>query len=229
MTLGLMCSFIFIARGKRLMDEMFRPYFMKKYVPTLKCSADPAVIEKYKNILPENLLGMWRLQGWSGYHNGLLWLINPDEYHGLLMDFLAGTELEGKGEFYCIAKSAFGAFQVYNRTSGSIFKLSPIWGAFHLGRDAVGVVGSAADKELEVFTYFAVLDPRDGDIESDDGGSLFDAAFERLGHLKPNEVYGFEPLLSLGGRVSVECLSKLNDKVHLSIVRQFAEMELKYF
>ena len=69
------------------MDKDFQEFFVENFKPTLEREADISVIRKYEGLLPENLLGIWRFQGWSGYFNGLFWIVNPDEYHGVLMDF----------------------------------------------------------------------------------------------------------------------------------------------
>ena len=57
---------------------------------------------------------------------------------------------------------------------------------------------------------------------------LFKPSFKKLGHLKPNEVYGFAPALAAGGSPIVENIEKEDLFIHLSILREMAPPTLPY-
>ncbi|TMU28891.1 DUF2169 domain-containing protein [Halomonas sp. ATBC28] len=57
---------------------------------------------------------------------------------------------------------------------------------------------------------------------------LFTQALKKLGPLRPDEVYGFEPALVAGGEWSVNNLAKLNLDIHLTILRQMAPPEIPF-
>ncbi|MGW5440953.1 GAD-like domain-containing protein [Nocardia asteroides] len=47
------------------------------------CSTVPAedrVVDRYSGIVPELVQDVWRVAGFSGYADGLLWLCNPEEW-----------------------------------------------------------------------------------------------------------------------------------------------------
>lgn len=89
-------------------DDDFK-YFISKFGDSTKCTAVPtASFEKWRNKLPDQLLKYWEQEGWCEYANGLSCTVNPDDYAGLVDDWLADTELEGVDVFHVIARSAFG-------------------------------------------------------------------------------------------------------------------------
>lgn len=67
-------------------------------------------IEKFDGKLPHQLLEYWKLYGWSGFHNGLFWIVNPEEYHSAVRAWVQGTSIDDKNEYYAIARTAFGRF-----------------------------------------------------------------------------------------------------------------------
>ena len=66
------------------------------------------MIKKYQNILPPLLLSSWEKYGFGAFENGLYWLVNPQEYKGLLEAYTKGTILQDHPGLHVIARSAFG-------------------------------------------------------------------------------------------------------------------------
>ena len=85
------------------------------------------------------------------------------------------------------------------------------------------------EPDLAMSTLLSGLDREAGDIEDDDGNSLFDAAFSRFGMLRKNQVYGFEPACVLGGDLSAANIRVMQFDIHLSILRQFAAPRIPGF
>ena len=210
------------------MKDEFYDFFKEKYHSTFENKADDRVIQKYSGVLPNNLLEIWKKEGWSGYFNGLLWLVNPEKYEGIIEDYFSGTELQGKGDFYCIAKGAFGGLLVFEANSGTFMNIDPVLEMITVQKNFEKKIASQSDKEISIISRFSVLKINSYDI-TNYGNSMFDRAFKKHGHLSPDEIYGFEPLLSLGGEMEVSSISKLYDVVHLSIIRQFTNPVVKYF
>ena|GEM_PF-2614525 len=50
---------------------------------------------------------------------------------------------------------------------------------------------------------------------------------KRLGRLEPDELYGFEPTLALGGVERLENLAKVKAVEHLLILAQLGEKEIR--
>ncbi len=42
--------------------------------------ADEKVVEKYRGLIPENLINFWKNQGMGKYGYGIIEIINPEEY-----------------------------------------------------------------------------------------------------------------------------------------------------
>ncbi|WP_322404849.1 DUF1851 domain-containing protein [Massilia luteola] len=66
------------------------------------------------------------------------------------------------------------------------------------------------------------------DLKDESGRQLFQRALKKLGPLEPDEVYGFEPAIALGGKMRPENLAKLKLDVHLTILRQLASPTLPF-
>ncbi|WP_289844499.1 GAD-like domain-containing protein, partial [Acinetobacter bereziniae] len=58
-------------------DEGFGP-------PIEALQVDEDTLKKYENKLPKRLLYYWKEYGFSGWGNGLFWLVNPADYDDLL-------------------------------------------------------------------------------------------------------------------------------------------------
>lgn len=209
------------------MNPEFRKHFVERHTTTYERAADEEAIRQYEGVLPANLIGIWQLGGWSAYFDGLLWFVDPRVYAGVLEDFLEDTGLEG--DFHVVAKSAFGDLIAYETRSGSFITVNAVFGRISVNRRKLSREASNNDADLSVMSKFVMFDPgTDGDIKTDNGESIFKYAYERLGHLEPDEIYGFEPLLSLGGPEPGN-VRRVKDVVHLSIISQMVSVRLWEF
>jgi hypothetical protein len=177
-------------------------------------------LEKYSGRLPDRLLSIWRQEGWGAYGKGLFWLVNPDEYDGVLEDWLSESPLAA-ASFRVIARTAFGALFAWSERFHQSITIDCPGNFILVFEDSVFTREPHPDAAIEAF--FLSLWPDNLDLEGDDGNELFDRALARLGPLSKDELYGFEPALVLGGPCVVENLAKLRIDVHLSILRQFGE------
>ena len=84
------------------------------------------------------------------------------------------------------------------------------------------------DLDLSIRSFFAFSKPARFDIQDESGQPLFEHALARLGPLEPDEVYGFEPAIVLGGKIRLENLAKLELDAHLTILRQLASPNLPF-
>ena len=65
-------------------DEDFADFLTKFGRPFAAKAADEAVLQKYRGILPDQLLTYWRQYGFCGFADGLFWITNPDDYEDIL-------------------------------------------------------------------------------------------------------------------------------------------------
>jgi hypothetical protein len=199
-----------------LEDEEFAPALARRDVPEEK-------FERFKEKLPDTLLGYWRHYGWCGYANGLFWTVDPDEWADDLALWIANTPFADLDSFHVIARSAFGELVLWGTNTGQSLKVVPAYGGFFPSFDAEQFQRRGPDKALQLF--FASTSRETYDLTDIDGRALFELALARLGPLDHDTMYGLVPALAMGGELRVENLQKLDAHVHLDILSQVTERQ----
>jgi hypothetical protein len=199
-------------------DEDFK-YFVTNFgEATYRVATPPTSIEKWRGRLPDRLLTYWTDEGWSGYANGLFWFVNPDDYEDLVDEWLDGTRLDEVDAFHAIARTAFGELFLFGESTGRSVKISCSTQAVFV-RDLTRKTLQKLDLSLRAFIGMG----KDAcDLKDESGLPLFDRALGSLGALAPDEMYGFEPAVVLGGKMLLENLRKVKLDQHLTILRQLA-------
>ncbi len=202
-------------------DEVFAMFAKRFGAASIKQEVPEAVVESWRGKLPDQLLAFWAREGWGGYQNGLFWIVDPQEYEHLVQYWLKDTPLEGIDEFHVIARSAFGSlFLCGEKTGRSVTIISEI--------NSISAVKNALkhksplELNASISSFLVTQKPETIDIEDEDGKPLFQRAVEKLGVLREDEMYGFEPAIVAGGDVVVDNLRKVKLDQHLTILRQLA-------
>lgn len=201
-------------------DEDFE-YFVSKFgEATSRVDVPRASIEKWRGKLPDLLLTYWQEEGWCGYANGLFWIVNPDDYEDLVDEWLENTSIEQIDAFHVVGRTAFGDFHVCGeRTGVNMTICCPINAIFALPKELKPKSKEDQDWSVRAFLGLSVSGC---DLKDESGVPLFERAVAKLGPLEPDEIYGFEPAIVIGGKMQLENLAKLNLDVHLTILRQLA-------
>lgn len=207
--------------------ELIELFLEDNGAPTSTEVVPPEAFQKYRGVLPNCLLDLWKRHGWAGYGNGRWWLVNPERLEVAVADWLDGSPLQDVDRFHCFARSGFGKLHVWGEKLGNMLTIDCSIGYIVALKEEVGV--PEKEPELALATRLSFLTPDAADIEGDDGEMLFDAAVARLGPLQPTEVFGFEPALILGGPASADHLRKQRMDVHLSLLRQFGPAQVPGF
>lgn len=207
-------------------DENLELFIEELGEPNHYRAVTQAEIGRYRGVLPDKLLEYWKDIGWSSFSDGLFWLVNPADYDHLVEMWLEGTSFPEIDRYRVFARTAFGVLHVWGERSNRTFVI-------HCPMHAIIAVKSKVkkienDSELAVQSFFAMSDRERFDIEDVNAKPLFLQALKKLGPLKPDEVYGFEPALVAGGKLSVDCLAVLNLDIHLTILRQFAAPNIPF-
>jgi hypothetical protein len=179
------------------------PEFTKKYgVGVPYASVPQDVFQSYQGQLPAPLLEEWAAVGWCSYGNGFLWLVNPAEY----TDVLSGW-LEPSDQALVFGRTAFGNLLVWRNNEMQ-----------YLYTQYARI--QTLTKNINFFFEFSMCDKDflDKVLEQ----KLFYQAVKKLGELKPNECYGFEPILALGGSETIETTTKVSLHEYLSLLSQVA-------
>ena len=207
-------------------DEDFEVFIDEFGEATHRIDVPAEAIEKWRGKLPDQLLTYWEQEGWSGYANGLFWIVNPDDYEDLVDEWLEDTSLEQIDAFHVIGRTAFGDLYVCGEHSGANMTIScPINAIFALPKDLKPK--SREDRDWSVRSFIG-LSVNECDLKDESGRELFERALNKLGPLEQDEVYGFEPAIVAGGKMRLENLAKLKLDVHLTILRQLAPPTLPF-
>lgn len=170
------------------------------------------IIEKYKNIIPEELIYIWENMGFGIYENGFLQMVNPDEYEFIFeyVDKLLepaivwgitalGDLLVWEGnENWTIAPDEGNRFFLLNVRSckrGVIGDIDATLNTF-IGREFF-------IKDKDFFNSKVYLDIKD-----------------KLPKLNYGECYGYVPALALGGSKSVKNLKVVDAKAYIHLIGQ---------
>jgi len=195
-----------------MIDEDFQ-YFLHKFGPQIeRREAPPSSIERYRNRLPDRLLDYWLEFGWAGYAEGLFWVVNPQEYEGVLEEWLSGSIFEGKDNFHVIAMNAFGELYVWGELFGSCFSIASAE-SYLVPR--TNFVEPPRDLDFDIRCFFISRDRTCEDIYE-----LFAEAHSRLGGLKFGEVYGFCLAPILGGAIDASNLKITSAVEYLNFLAQ---------
>lgn len=198
-----------------LNDEGFAPAF--EYRPVTE-----ATFNKYQGKLPNKLLEYWRAFGFCGYGEGLFWIVNPGDYEDVVEAWLEDTPLAGSDNYHVIARSAFGELFLWGEKGGRTLDILPNYGMlFPTLPDGDGLF------DLEIQIFFSGRSKDVLDFEDINDKPLFKRALKKLGRLEPDELYGFEPALALGGLEKLENLVKVKAVEHLLILAQLGEKEIR--
>ena len=207
-------------------DESFAYFYNDEgFGPSIQAqSVAPETVAKFTGKLPDQLLTYWRQYGWSGYGKGLFWIVNPDEYEPALEAWIGDTPFMEKDAYYVIARSAFGELFLWGTKSGQSLDVKSLWGMMFPRDNSERVAQGKSDRLVRSF----VIAQNKKDLDQTDylEKPLFDRALKTLGPLAPDEMYGFEPALAVGGKADLKNLRKVKVVEHLVMLAQLGERKV---
>ena len=162
--------------------------------------ADSALIKRYNNFLPEELLKLWTEKGFGTFMGGYLKTINPEEYIELVKETYFRGEL---------------SIPIFVTAFGDVI----VWEENQYVRMIMYKEGKFKGMEAGFKFFFDDLmnDAFRRDFFEID---LYNSAKVKLGELTYKQCYGFVPLLGLGGKKSVDNLDIVSIKEHIEIITQ---------
>ena len=198
------------------MDEVFSIFLDTFGEPVHRREVPPSSIERFRGKLPDQLLKYWAEYGWCGYGDGIFWIVNPQEYDGVVASWLEGTKFETFDTYHLIARSAFGDLFLWGERTGASLDITG-----HLSR-YVTHTSIYTEDQMDKGLHSLLLSI---DVESNDYGDLFKPAKKKLGTLRHDEMYGFVPALGFGGPDTLDKLEKVKAVEHLTLLSQIAELQ----
>lgn len=158
--------------------------------------------QAYSTELPSEILELWQVNGFGGYANGLLTLIDPTDYENTLREWLGGQQPRK----IPIVRTAFGNL-FYYRADGGIHYLD-----VHYKK-----VQFVSADVAEFFNRFLCSD---NILQDWLWQELYQTAVATLGHLDYDEIFAFRPPLALGGQPTMEYIDSVLAQEHLHFLWQ---------
>lgn len=208
------------------MNKNFDYFFEEFGAPIDPVKPAEEIIASYENILPQALLELWREIGWAGYADGLLWVTNPAEFSEVVESWLAGTTLQQKDQYNVIARGAFGDLFLWGTATGATIVINPLYSTVTTSEADKYVL--KGDSEIPLVSFFVSKTKEYLDFEDYKDKGLFKRGTKKLGILKSDEMFAFEPALCLGGLPRLENLAKLKMVEHLTLLAQLGEIDFNH-
>ncbi|VVN92617.1 GAD-like domain-containing protein [Pseudomonas fluorescens] len=203
-------------------------YFIEKFGEATHSTPVPeASLAYWADKLPPILLTYWREEGWAGYADGRLWTVNPDDYEDIKDAWLEETPLATLDNFHVIARDAFGDLYLCGERTGASVTIVCLHNEILALKNQLKP-RPLHDHDPSIQALFGVAKLEKCDYPDTNGKLLFDRAVKKYGPLAPDEMYGFEPALVLGGSPTLENLRRLKLDPHLHILRQFDSPTLPF-
>jgi len=185
------------------MLENFNTYFQ----PAADCiPASQAVIDLYQEKVPGLLLDLWKTTGLGNYNDGIIELINPQDFEPALWTWL-GREVSN---YVPIAITGFGELFYYRKLTETDEDVCMIDIQYRKIETLTWSLESFFD------SFLTDEDDRDEWLRED----LFKEAIAQHGKLAKHEVFTFVPILAFGGSDEVDALQKRNAQVYQELVFQ---------
>ncbi|MDB5995383.1 MAG: glutamyl-tRNA amidotransferase [Pseudomonas sp.] len=198
------------------MDEVFSIFLQTFGGPVDRQEVPATSIERYRGKLPNLLLKYWAEHGWCGYGDGIFWIVNPQEYEGVVASWIGGTKFEERDTYHLIARSAFGDLYLWGEKTGFSLKITSCNSKCFV--QEFEITSDEMDRELQNFLLST-------EVEYNDFDDLFKPARKKLGTLRHDEMYGFVPALMFSGPDTLDHLEKVSAVEHLILLSQIAELQ----
>ena len=129
-----------------------------------------------------------------------------------------------KDAYYVIARSAFGELFLWGTKSGQSLDVKSLWGMMFPRDNSERVAQGKSDRLIRSF----VIAQNKKELDQTDylEKPFFDRALKTLGPLAPDEMYGFEPTLAVGGKADLKNLRKVKVVEHLVMLAQLGERRI---
>lgn len=157
------------------------------------------IINKYRDKVGDDVVEIWKKYGFGTTFNGYLKIINPDDVQELLE------------ETYIMP---FGDIPIFVTGMGDIITCNNRGSFVIADYRHQRIKGLWVDREIEWDFFF------DEDCKEELQWNPYFEAVEKYGEPAYNECFGYEPLLSLGGKENVDKLRKVNYEVHITIMAE---------
>ena len=163
--------------------------------------------ERFGGVFPESVLYIWRRFGFDGFGQGRSWITDPVQWAPVVDAWLEGIELPFPPQrWHCLTRTALGYMLLWGEISGPAVDIDVIAGEISPNSNEAENMTDPVVRERSGCSVF-VMPLEDVYDDEVSGRPLAVEGIERLGVPGADEVFGFVPPLSFGGRISADRLS----------------------
>lgn len=157
------------------------------------------------SLFADMLIEFWQEYGVGRFSEGLLYVCDPIQKKSTLDFFFPGRDL------YPIVISSFG--DIFFTDFKQLYSLTPVYGWF-------------TKKSPNFELLFEISFWREEFLNEVLNQTFHHKAIQNLGKLEPNEIFGFEPAIALGGNdEDISMVKKFQMDVHLAFLSQIVEIK----
>lgn len=176
----------------------------------------------YRGKVPEAMIDFWQQNGIGTVLDGYFQFCDPGRYSGILKLVFGGDPDIHAEQTHVLGFGAFGTIIAWNEVHQDV--------VVDLVKGQVAcpalVNGKTYDPNLAVTSQLMLLDDPTLDEYDAKTKKLFKPARSKLGKLGVGQIYGFKPILALGGNRALANLSIYEALPHMAILAQAHEMQL---
>ncbi|MBN7388537.1 GAD-like domain-containing protein [Mycobacteroides abscessus subsp. abscessus] len=197
-------------------DEYFECFLeeLPFSVPGPPCTDEH--VRAYTGLVPDCLIAYWQEFGFSGFGNGVAWLVDPLEWkvttEEVLLDAIQHPRLGEGAQYIPFARGAFGKTFFWTPGYGISLTVEPARGTVFFWAPPKGI-------ERAMQAFFTASGKEQFDFFDRNEKPMFDRVHEHLGSLQFDEVYGFSPGLRIGGASNVDSAHLFQIHVHMAFLR----------
>jgi hypothetical protein len=178
--------------------------------------------ERYRDKVPDLMIEFWQQNGTGIILDGYFQFCEPDRYASILKLVFGGDPDIHAEQTHVLGFGAFGTIIAWNEVHQDV--------TIDLVKGQVScpalVNGKKYDPNLAVTSQLMLLDDPTLDEYDAHARKLFKRARLKVGKLGVGQIYGFKPILALGGNRALANLSIYEALPHMAILAQAHEMQL---
>ena len=178
--------------------------FLESYAGDTRQPVDADIISKYSGIVPEQLIILWQEAGWGIFCDGMVRLVNPEEYQGFVNEYFHKDHNEAVTPFMVTAFGDIFACAVSRVLGNHIVFLNIRYGTFQIlpNHPEVLLNTHLFDKR----NYYAL--------------DRYTEIKEKIGVPRMDECFGYTPPLVLGGTEADENIQRVKLLPYIETIAQ---------
>ncbi|HLP70231.1 MAG TPA: GAD-like domain-containing protein [Rhizobium sp.] len=179
-------------------------------------------VERYRGKVPNAVIEFWEQNGTGIIMNGYFQFCDPARYASIMKFIFDGDHEIRPEQTHVLGFGAFGTIVAWNEVHQNM--------SVNLVNGQVScqalISGKTYDPDIAVTSELMLLDDPTFDEYDADVKKLFKPARSKLGTLGVGQIYGFSPILALGGNRALASLEIYEALPHMAILAQAHDMQL---